>query len=48
MEPTLKGHFVLGLPNGSPEIAEIGIPATLRAHNFACRPPIEMSFEAKL
>ncbi len=25
-----------------------GTPATLRPHNFVCRPPIEMKFEAKL
>jgi hypothetical protein len=41
-------HFVLGLPNGSPEIPKIRTLATLGAHNFACRPPIEMRYEAKL
>jgi hypothetical protein len=29
------------------EILEIGIPATLEAHNFLCRPSIEVRFEAK-
>jgi hypothetical protein len=43
-----KCHFVLGLPSGSPEIPTIGILATLGAHNFMCRPPIEMRFQAKL
>jgi hypothetical protein len=48
MRPTPKGHFVLGLPNGSPEIPKIGTLATLRAHNFVCKPSIEMRFATKL
>jgi hypothetical protein len=32
----------------SPEILEIGTPATLEAHNFLCKAPIEVSFKAKL
>ncbi len=43
-----KHHFVLGLPTKSPEIPKIGTLATLGAHNFVCRPPIEMRFQAKL
>jgi hypothetical protein len=30
------------------EILEIGTPATLKAHNFLCRPLIEMRFEENL
>ncbi len=37
-----KCHFVLGLPSGSPEIPKVGILVTLRAHNFAWKPLIEM------
>jgi len=33
---------------GSPKIPEIGTFTTLGAHNFVCRPSIEMSFKAKL
>jgi hypothetical protein len=44
----LKCHFVLGLPSWSPEIFEIGTSTTLEAHNFVCRPSIEVTFEAKL
>jgi hypothetical protein len=33
---------------GSPEILEIGIPATLEAHNVLCKPQIEVRFKAKL
>jgi len=31
-----------------PEILEIGIPVTLKVHNFVCRPPIEVRLTAKL
>jgi hypothetical protein len=48
MGPTSKWHFVLGFPSGSLEIPKVGIPATLGAHNFVCRPPIEIKFETKL
>jgi len=48
MGPTPKCHFVRGLPSGSLEILTIGTSATLGAHNFTCRPPIDMKFEAKL
>ncbi len=34
--------------DGSPEIAKVGTPTTLGAHNFVCRPWIEMRSEAKL
>jgi len=43
-----KWHFVLKLPSGNFEIPEIGTPATLKAHNFVYRPPIEMRSKAKL
>jgi hypothetical protein len=43
-----KCHFVLGLPSGSLEIHKVGTLATLGAHNFVCRPPIEMRSKAKL
>ncbi len=51
--PLHKGHiqmtfFVSGLPSGSPEIATTRILATLRAHNFLCRPSIVMRSKAKL
>ncbi len=42
MIPASKWHFVLGLPNESPEIPKLGTPTTLGAHNFLCRPQIEM------
>ncbi len=45
---TPKCHFVLGLPSGSFEISKVGIPTTLGAHNFVCKPPIEMRFKEKL
>jgi hypothetical protein len=35
-------------PGGSPEIPKIGTPPTLEAHNFVCKPLIEVNFEAKL
>jgi hypothetical protein len=44
----LKCHFALAFPNGSPEILKIWILATLGAHNFVCRPPIEVRSEGKL
>ncbi len=43
-----KCHFVSGLPSGSLEIPKVGILATLGAHNFVCRPSMEMRFETKL
>jgi hypothetical protein len=48
MGPTPKCHFVLGLPSWSPEILEIGTSTTLQAHNFVCRPLIEMRFKEML
>jgi hypothetical protein len=33
---------------GSPEIFEIEIPETLEAHNFECKPLLEVRSEAKL
>jgi len=38
----------VGLPNGRPEIPKIGTFATLDAHNFVCKPPIEMKSKSKL
>jgi len=46
--PTPKCHFVLGLPIENPKIPKVGILATLGAHNFMCRPSIEMRPEGKL
>ncbi len=33
---------------GSPEISKVESPATLRAHNFVCKPPIEMRSKERL
>jgi len=46
MGPTPKCHFVLGFPSGSPEIPTTGTPMTLGAHNFVCKPLIEMRSKA--
>ncbi len=35
-------------PSGSPEIPKVRTLATLGAHNFVRKPPIEMRSEAKL
>jgi hypothetical protein len=43
-----KCHFVSKLPSESPEIPIVGALATLGAHNFTCRPSIEMRSEKKL
>jgi hypothetical protein len=48
MGPAPKCHFVSGLPSGSPKIPKIGTLVILEAHNFACRPRIEVMYEAKL
>jgi len=48
MRPTSKWYFVPRLPSGSPKIAKVGTPAILGAHNFACKPHIEMKSEARL
>jgi hypothetical protein len=45
MGPAPKCHFVLGLPSGIPEIPKIRTPTTLEAHNFVCRPPIEVKLK---
>jgi hypothetical protein len=42
---TPKCHFVLKLPSWSPEILEILTLAMLGAHNFVCRPLIEVNFK---
>jgi hypothetical protein len=41
-----KCHFVPGLP--SEEIPRVVFLAILGAHNFVCKPLIEMRFKAKL
>ncbi len=46
--PAPKCCFVPGLPSESPEILKVGTLATLEAHNFVCRPLIEMKFKSKL
>ncbi len=38
----------VGLGFRGPEIRTIGIPATLEAHNFMCKPPIARRSKAKL
>jgi hypothetical protein len=43
-----KCHFVPGLPSESPEIPKVGTSTTLGAHNFACKPLIEMRYKANL
>jgi hypothetical protein len=40
--------FVPGLPSGNPEIPKIEIPVVLEAHNFVCKPPIEVRSKTKL
>ncbi len=44
----LKCHFALGFPSESLEIPKIGIFATLKAHNFVCRPLIEVRSKSKV
>ncbi len=46
--PAPKCHFVPGLPSGSSKIPTTRIPTTFGAHNFACKPLIEMRSEIKL
>jgi hypothetical protein len=46
--PAPKCHFFLRLPNGSLKILKIGILATSKAHNFFCKPLIEMRSKAML
>jgi len=43
-----KCHFVSRLLAGSFEILKIETFVTLKAHNFLCRPLIEVRFKAKL
>ncbi len=43
-----KWHFVSRFASGSPEIPKVGIFTTLGAHNFVCRPSIEMRSKEKL
>jgi hypothetical protein len=46
--PHLNGFSLPGVPSGSPEIAPTGSPATLKPHNFANKPRIEVQSKAKL
>ncbi len=46
--PHPNEFFVPGLPNGSLEIDQVGIPETLEPHNFASKPWIEIQSKAKL
>ncbi len=48
--PLHEGHIQMAFCLGtwSPEIPKIETLVTLGPHNFVCRPPIEMRFEAKL
>ncbi len=46
--PTPKRHFVSGFPSWSLEIPKIGTLVILVAHNFVCKPPIEVRSKAKL
>ncbi len=41
-------HFVSELPSGSLKIAKVETSTTLGPHNFVCKPPIQMRFNAKL
>jgi hypothetical protein len=43
-ETSTQMSFCPKTPKGSPEISKIGILTTLEAHNFACKPPIEVSY----
>jgi len=45
MGPTSKCHFV---KLGNPKIPEIKTPVILEAHNFLCKPLIEVKFKEKL
>ncbi len=43
-----KCHFSWDSQVGSPEIPKIETHATLEAHNFFCKPLIEVRFKEKL
>jgi hypothetical protein len=43
-----KCHFSRDSQVGGLEILKFGILMTLEAHNFLCKPPIEMKFKEKL
>jgi hypothetical protein len=47
-ETNIQMAFFPGLPSGGPEIPKVGTPTTLEAHNFVCRPTIEMRYEKKI
>jgi hypothetical protein len=44
--PLYKAHSQMAF--GSPEIPKVRTLATLEAHNFVCKPLIEMILKAKL
>ncbi len=46
--PLHEAHIQMTFCHGSLEILKVGTPMTLGPHNFACKLPIEMRFEAKL
>jgi len=45
--PHPNGFSLLGLSRGSPEIPPFGTPETLKPHNFASKPRIEVRSKAK-
>ncbi len=45
---SIQMAFFPGLPSGSLEIPKVGIPATLGAHNFVYKPPIDMRSKTQL
>jgi hypothetical protein len=47
-DPHPNGFSLPGLPRGSPEIPPCGTPETLKPHNSASRPRIEVRSKAKL
>jgi hypothetical protein len=47
-DPHPNGFSLPGLPRGTPEIPPCGTPGTLKPHNFASRPQIEVRSKAKL
>jgi hypothetical protein len=46
--PLHKAHIQMTFCSKNPEIPKVGTPAILEPHNFVCRPPLKVRFEAKL
>jgi hypothetical protein len=46
--PFHKAHIQMAFCPRSPEIPKVTTPTTLGTHNFVCKPPNEMKFQAKL